>query len=187
MLFWTINVTLNYFNLMAYCPTLWWQDLYVSTSSNDSCQAPLIVLSLLEIRLAIQDFPTFLLQVNLFFYKLLNKILTNPFPCMLQAERQLMTDVEHRHTALCVVWELGSTVLKQELIHIIHDVANAVLRAWKGKAGACICFPFPVAAHSFHQHRQLGPADTSQLYLHDTAGNTVNNELGSMWKEVVIT
>jgi hypothetical protein len=42
-----------------------------------------------------------------------------------------MTDVKHWHATLRVVRELGCTVFKQELIHIIHDVPNAMLRAWK--------------------------------------------------------
>lgn len=59
------------------------------------------------------------------------KIMTNPFPGMLHAERQLMTDVKHWHAALRVVRELGRTMFKQELIHIIHDVPDTVLCARK--------------------------------------------------------
>jgi hypothetical protein len=101
---------------------------------------------------------------NPFHQKSINKMLTNPFPRMLQAQRQLMTDVEHWHATLRVVREFGRTVFEQELIHIVHDVPNAMLRAGKCWAGASIRFPFPVAAHSFRQHRQLGPAGTSQTY-----------------------
>jgi hypothetical protein len=71
-----------------------------------------------------QIFTSFSLQVN-------KDIVTNPFSGMLQAQGQFMTDIKHWHTALRVVRELGGTMFKQELIHIIHDVPNAVLCAWK--------------------------------------------------------
>jgi hypothetical protein len=69
---------------------------------------------------------------------------------MLQAQGQFMTDVEHWHTTLSVVGELGCTMFKQQLIHIVHDVPHAVLRARKCEAAASVRFTFPVAAHSFH-------------------------------------
>lgn len=40
-----------------------------------------------------------------------------------------MTDIEHRNAALSVVRELGSTVVKQLLINIVHDIYKLQVKA----------------------------------------------------------
>jgi hypothetical protein len=47
---------------------------------------------------------------------------------MLQTQRQLVLDVKDWQATLSVVCKLGSAVLKQQLVHVVHNVLDAMSR-----------------------------------------------------------
>lgn len=96
---------------------------------------------------------------------------------MFRAERQLVAHVKHWHTALCVVCEFRSTVLKQELVHIVHYVLCTVPRIRKSRRGADHIFMLIAAGMLFQRHRLRPRRVVSGTIIHEKPGSGVWTEL----------
>ena len=68
-------------------------------------------------------------------------MVTHGLSSMFRTERQFMSYVEHGHTALSVVGELGGAVVEQLLVYVVHDVWRSTVKDKTFKsslAGFCI-------------------------------------------------